>query len=45
MSHQLTFREELRPSDPAEIRHIIESTGFFHDYEIDVAVDECRWLL
>jgi GNAT superfamily N-acetyltransferase len=39
MSQLLTYREDLRPGDPEAIRHIIESSGFFHDYEMDVAVE------
>lgn len=35
----LAFREELRTSDPGTVRDIVASTGFFHDHEIDVAVE------
>lgn len=34
-----TFRTEPRPTDIDAIRNIVASTGFFHDYEIDVAVE------
>jgi D-alanine-D-alanine ligase len=34
-----TFRDEPRPSDAAAIREIVASTGFFHDFEVDVAVE------
>jgi ribosomal protein S18 acetylase RimI-like enzyme len=33
------FRNEVLPSDTSDVRKIIESTGFFHSYEIDVAVE------
>ncbi len=35
----MTFREEVRPSDAGVVRDIVASTGFFHDHEIDVAVE------
>lgn len=35
----LTFRSEPRASDAAAIRDVVSSTGFFHDFEIDVAVE------
>lgn len=35
----LTFRDEPRASDAAAVRDIVASTGFFHDFEIDVAVE------
>jgi ribosomal protein S18 acetylase RimI-like enzyme len=35
----LAFREEVRADDPAAVREIVASTGFFHDHEIDVAVE------
>ncbi len=35
----LTFREDVRPSDRQAVREIVHSTGFFHDHEIDVAVE------
>lgn len=34
-----TFRSEPRVSDAAAVRDIVASTGFFHDFEIDVAVE------
>lgn len=34
-----TFREEARASDRDAVRAIVESTGFFRDYEIPVAVE------
>lgn len=33
------FRTEVYPSDIKNVRSIIESTGFFYDYEVDVAVE------
>ena len=35
----ITFRTEIRESDFKRIHEIIESTGFFYDYEIPVAVE------
>lgn len=35
----IVFREDVQTSDPEAVREITESTGFFHDYEIDVAVE------
>lgn len=32
-----TFREEVRPTDPAEVRRIVASSGFFNAEEIEVA--------
>lgn len=34
-----TFRTEPAPHDPAAVREIVASTGFFHDFEIQVAVE------
>jgi ribosomal protein S18 acetylase RimI-like enzyme len=41
MSHgeELTFREEVGPSDAKMVRDIVASTGFFHGHEIEVAVE------
>jgi len=33
------LRYELQPSDLLMIRKIVESTGFFHSYEVDIAVE------
>ena len=35
----LTFRTEPVPGDARSIREIVESTGFFYDHEIAVAVE------
>jgi len=35
----ITYRNELKQSDVIEIKNIIESTGFFYDYEIPVAIE------
>jgi len=35
----MSFRDEVRPADAAAVRDIVASTGFFHDHEIDVAVE------
>ncbi len=39
MIESITFRREVRPSDPDSVREIIESTGFFYDFEVPVAVE------
>ena len=35
----IQFRTEVLPGDPEIIRDIVESTGFFYDFEIPVAVE------
>jgi GNAT superfamily N-acetyltransferase len=35
----ITFRDRPRASDAAAVREIVASTGFFHDFEVDVAVE------
>lgn len=35
----LVLRSEVRASDADAVRDIVASTGFFHDYEIEVAVE------
>ncbi|MCB9891986.1 MAG: GNAT family N-acetyltransferase [Planctomycetes bacterium] len=35
----MTFRDELRVSDRQAIESIVRSTGFFHAYEVDVALE------
>lgn len=39
MNKQLKFRTEALQSDPEAVNEIVASTGFFHDYEIPVAVE------
>lgn len=34
-----TYRQDVRAGDAAQIREIVESTRFFYDYEVDVAVE------
>lgn len=36
---QLRFRYQVIPEDPAAVRKILESSGFFYDFEVDVAVE------
>lgn len=36
---ELHWRTDPRPADEAAVRDIVASTGFFHDFEIDVAVE------
>src|SRR3954468_9257707 len=33
------LRYDVRPHDAVAVREIVSSTGFFHDFEIDVAVE------
>ncbi len=35
----MTFREEVKEPDIQHVREIVESTGFFYDYEVRVAVE------
>ena len=35
----LTFRTSVRPGDDDIVREIVDSTGFFYDFEIPVAVE------
>jgi GNAT superfamily N-acetyltransferase len=38
----VVFRDEPRESDAAAVGEIVASTGFFHDFEIDIAVELVR---
>lgn len=38
MNQKISFRTEVREDDCKTVRKILESTGFFHDFEVDVAV-------
>lgn len=38
-TEQFSLRYEVVDSDEAAVRSIVESTGFFHDYEVDIAVE------
>ena len=35
--NQITYRDQVRETDPADVRRIVESTGFFHAAEIEIA--------
>lgn len=35
----VSFRQEVRPQDVEAVRAIVESTGFFYDFEVEVAVE------
>jgi len=35
----VSFRHDLTPADRQRVRELVESTGVFHDHEIDVAVE------
>lgn len=37
-NEKIKFRSEVLKKDTGNIREILDSTGFFHDFEIDVAV-------
>lgn len=39
MTNNLVIRSEVKPEDVQHVREIVTSTNFFHDYEIDVAVE------
>lgn len=39
MTNDTKWRTEPRASDANAIREIVTSTGFFHDFEVDVAVE------
>jgi ribosomal protein S18 acetylase RimI-like enzyme len=39
MNKELKIRSFVRPDDVNQVREIVSSTNFFHDYEIDVAVE------
>ena len=34
-----TFREQVQLDDRETVRHLCAGTGFFHDYEVDTAVE------
>jgi len=35
----ITYRTQILQSDNKSVRQIVESTGFFYDYEIPIAVE------
>ncbi len=35
----MDFRKKLKESDVKSIKEILESTGFFYDYEVDIAIE------
>ena len=37
--NNLTLRQEVRPTDIETVRTIVESTGMFYPYEVDIAVE------
>jgi len=39
MKNNITFRTEVRNSDIEIVREIVESSGFFYDHEVEVAVE------
>lgn len=39
MNKELKIRTFVRPDDVHQVREIVSSTNFFHDYEIEVAVE------
>jgi ribosomal protein S18 acetylase RimI-like enzyme len=38
-NYPLIFRENMLPGDDSMVRAIVASSGFFHDHEIEVAVE------
>jgi GNAT superfamily N-acetyltransferase len=36
---EITYRTSISKDDPDKVREIVKSTGFFYDFEIDVAVE------
>jgi ribosomal protein S18 acetylase RimI-like enzyme len=34
-----TYRQSVLPEDGGVVREIVESSGFFHDFEVDIAVN------
>jgi ribosomal protein S18 acetylase RimI-like enzyme len=38
MNPKITFRRKVREDDRLTVRKILESSGFFHDFEVDVAI-------
>ena len=36
---EFTYRQDVRAGDAARVREIVESTRYFYDYEVDVAVE------
>jgi GNAT superfamily N-acetyltransferase len=38
----LSFRDQPRPEDEEAVRRLVTATGFFHDFEIDVAAELVR---
>lgn len=36
---EISYRTQIRPDDPAIVRDIVQSTGFFYDFEVDVAAE------
>ena len=39
IAHEPVFREEPVAADPAAVRELLDSTGFFYPFETDVAVE------
>lgn len=39
MKQEFNIRTEVRTGDAESVREIVESTNFFHNYEVDVAVE------
>lgn len=35
----MKFRKKLKPTDTSYIKEILESTGFFYDSEVDIAIE------
>ncbi len=39
MDNKIIFRNEVSPKDKANVMEILKSTGFFYDFEIEIAVE------
>jgi ribosomal protein S18 acetylase RimI-like enzyme len=40
--NKITYRDQVRETDPAAVRRIADSTGFFHTAEIEIAEELVR---
>ena len=39
MNEEITYREDVRPSDAEDVRKLVDASGFFSKEEIDIAVE------
>lgn len=45
MENQIIYRRETKESDLKDFREVLESSGFFYDYEIEAAEDFLKYQL